>query len=673
MATNKKIAKLKIKKNNIVVTVFLFLLITVCLIGLVLLSLVFFLKFAIDSNLYDEFDRVKSMISTYENAYLSVREARLTAFGSDFFITDSKGQLLFLHGKDTCDSKDGELFADWEDSSESYKVYLDTESSVFLPGGGRLSLDYTEFFSTVRSQLRSGLTLEKFFSVGRSDIFEPSHIEMPVWISSAMSGGKELYVKSAISVDLNSLFTVIQVSGLMLLVCIVIFLILLIMAVRNAVAQRRLTKLFFTDTVTGSSNKSWFLIKGERKLRSFFSRKKNYAVFSVSVVRYLNYCICHSITDGEKLLCSVNGAIWRLINKQDFCVHYDSNDFAILTQVTDEEGMRDFARKLMETLSATAPVKFQIGAFYAPVRVSESGRIIRRKNIDLEECFNNARTARETLALSDDSGIAFFDQKLIEDQKWENTVTEMQQRALENEEFAVYYQPKYDPRTDTLRGAEALIRWNSPEYGFLTPYRFIPIFEKNRFITEIDHYMISHVARDQKRWLDAGLKCVPVSVNVSRIHFAEADLAEQIRDLVDKEGTPRELIEIELTESAFFDDKSAMLRTISKLKEYGFDVSMDDFGSGYSSLNSLKDMPLDVLKLDAEFFRGENADERGRIIVSEAIKLAQSLHMKTVAEGVEVKEQVEFLAEQECDMIQGYYYAKPMPEEEFEERLGKQE
>jgi EAL domain-containing protein (putative c-di-GMP-specific phosphodiesterase class I) len=174
----------------------------------------------------------------------------------------------------------------------------------------------------------------------------------------------------------------------------------------------------------------------------------------------------------------------------------------------------------------------------------------------------------------------------------------------------------------------------------------IPIFEKNGFITEIDHYMVSHVARDQKRWLDAGFKCVPVSVNISRAHFIESDLAEQIRDLVDAEGTPHELLEIELTESAFFDDKKAMINTIEKLKSYGFAVSMDDFGSGYSSLNSLKDMPLDVLKLDAEFFRGEQGGDRGQIVVSEAIKLAKCLNMRTVAEGVEVKEQVDFLAEQ---------------------------
>ena len=240
---------------------------------------------------------------------------------------------------------------------------------------------------------------------------------------------------------------------------------------------------------------------------------------------------------------------------------------------------------------------------------------------------------------------------------------------MDNEEFLVYYQPKYDPQTNELKGAEALIRWESPEYGFKGPGAFIPIFEKNGFITEIDHYMLRHVASDQKRWLDAGYNCVPVSVNISRAHFIEDDLAEQIRDAVDAIGTPHELIELELTESAFFDDKNALVSTIERLKEYGFTVSMDDFGSGYSSLNSLKDIPLDVLKLDAEFFRGDADDERREIVVAEAIKLAKCLNMRTVAEGVEVKEQVDFLADQGCDMIQGYYFAKPLPCNEYEQRI----
>ena len=152
-------------------------------------------------------------------------------------------------------------------------------------------------------------------------------------------------------------------------------------------------------------------------------------------------------------------------------------------------------------------------------------------------------------------------------------------------------------------------------------------------------------------------------------HFAQADLAEHICKLVDVYELPHELLEIELTESAFFDDKESLLHTVHALKEYGFDISMDDFGAGYSSLNSLKELPLDVLKLDAEFFRGEFEKERGEIVVSEAIHMAKNLNMRIVAEGIEEKNQVDFLANIGCDMIQGYYFAKPMPSTAYEEQL----
>ena len=324
---------------------------------------------------------------------------------------------------------------------------------------------------------------------------------------------------------------------------------------------------------------------------------------------------------------------------------------------------------VLENIDSNHKFSFQAGIEIIPKSVNDRGMAVRRKKLNLEAEYNNACAARNAISDNTESGISFFNDKIVEDQRWLDIVQENQVKAVKNEEFKVYYQPKYDPRTNELKGAEALIRWISPEHGFISPGKFIPIFEKNGFITEIDHYMIEHVARDQRAWLDKGFKCVPVSVNVSRAHFAERDLADQICKMIDDAGTPHNLIEIELTESAFFDDKDAMIYTINRLKEHGFAVSMDDFGSGYSSLNSLKDMPLDVLKLDAEFFRGEFDNDRGGVVVSEAIRLAKLLKMRTVAEGIEDKEQVDFLAGEGCDMIQGFYFAKPMPGEEYEERM----
>ena len=241
--------------------------------------------------------------------------------------------------------------------------------------------------------------------------------------------------------------------------------------------------------------------------------------------------------------------------------------------------------------------------------------------------------------------------------------------ALLNGEFKLYLQPKFDPVTEKIVGAEALVRWISPEDGMIPPNRFIPVFEENGFITKLDDYMILAVAKLQSEWKLKGQKQVPVSVNISRVNFVKEDLAAHICHLVDSYGADHAGIELELTESAVFGNKERLMQILKELKLCGFSISMDDFGTGYSSLNSLKDLPIDVLKLDMDFFRGEDEQQRGEIVVKETIRLAQALHLKIVAEGIEKKEQVEFLAEQGCDMIQGFYFAKPMPVEEFNERI----
>ena len=287
---------------------------------------------------------------------------------------------------------------------------------------------------------------------------------------------------------------------------------------------------------------------------------------------------------------------------------------------------------------------------------------------DVEQLYNNAMIACEMLGEEAENQTAFFDLEMNNQKLWERKVEDDMDCALVNREFQVYLQPKISTSEEELGGAEALVRWIHPTEGFIPPNRFIPIFEKNGFILKLDDYMLEEISKVQAQWLKEGRKLVPISVNVSRAHFTREDLAEHICAIVDKYQVPHNVIELELTESAFFDDKKVLLNTVQKLREAGFPVSMDDFGAGYSSLNSLKELQIDVLKIDADFFRGADVEERGLLIVSEVIDLAKKLNMKIVAEGIESKEQVEFLTEQECDLIQGYFYAKPMPVAEFAEK-----
>lgn len=288
------------------------------------------------------------------------------------------------------------------------------------------------------------------------------------------------------------------------------------------------------------------------------------------------------------------------------------------------------------------------------------------KKIPIERVYSYANGALDTINGQLETQIVMFDSKIRDQRLWEKEVENTMEDALKNKEFIVYLQPKYATVTEKLSGAEALVRWISKEKGFVSPGSFIPIFEKNGFITKLDDYMLESVAKIQGDWIKEGKEVVPISVNISRIHFSNPNLADHIRDIVDKYDVPHHVIELELTESAFFDDKNILLNTVKKLKEYGFEVSMDDFGAGYSSLNSLKDLPLDIVKLDGEFFRDSDDKERGEIVVRDAISLVKNLNMRIVAEGIETKEQVEFLALHGCDLIQGYYFAKPMPIDEFQ-------
>lgn len=243
-------------------------------------------------------------------------------------------------------------------------------------------------------------------------------------------------------------------------------------------------------------------------------------------------------------------------------------------------------------------------------------------------------------------------------------------KALEKGEFIVYYQPKYSlDDVNEIEGAEALIRWNSPEFGFISPIDFVPLFEKNGFIVNIDMFVFEEVCKTLNKWINKGYTPVPISVNMSRVHLYRDNFIENITDLISKYNISPEFIELELTESVVFDNLNILIDIMKKIKEIGFLISMDDFGSGYSSLNLLKDLSFDILKLDRGFLIETTDTKRGKIIISKIVEMAKAIDIKVICEGVETYEQVEFLKEIGCDKVQGYLFAKPMVLDEFEKHL----
>ena len=685
MKRNKAKQICKIKHHHILGRVILLFISILVMYGFISFFMYILGDYLLHTKMTSEYMIISNMARIYEKSGDRDTDAHafpiLDSLKRDYIIQDSDGGEIHSNRPATI-TKEKFVLPLTTDFSD-IEVYKDADNYFMIDRNGDISLDYKSIFKSIWKNKKVSVQLEKDFDADEekrliinlqdlnSSIYES--IQLPIWISIPVKEGQERFIGKAFFninfVDLGLFFVFIVI---MLILGISFILFLFFNIIHEIRHYQKSKKLLFFDDVTKGYNYNWFLYAASKELSKMKNAQKEFAVIDLQFLKYRNFCACHSIAEGEKQLKLIHDTVKKGLQKTEILAHSTPANFVLVLESPDLEQtknrMQDLIREL-EHVSREHSFKFHSGITSVAVWKNASGKIVRRKNYDPEIDYNNACTARATLNESEDSGVAVFDDKIIEEQKWKNEVQEEQMNALKNEEFIVYYQPKYNPGTEKLCGAEALIRWQSPKHGFVPPGRFIPIFEKNGFITEIDHYMLSHVARDMKQWQDAGMNCVPVSVNVSRAHFIETDLAEQIRDIVDEAGADRRLIEIELTESAFFDDKKALVSTILKLKEYGFSVSMDDFGSGYSSLNSLKDMPLDILKIDAEFFRGESADTRGKIVVSETIKLAKSLNMRTVAEGVEIKEQVDFLAEQGCDMIQGFYFAKPMPKDEFEDRM----
>ena len=664
---NKKRVKLfkKVRHNSSWGTLGILLFVNLLFLSFVIIFAGFFCQYLIETKVDADYAGLLAEARMYEaanddNGYLEYLEKG----DRDFIVKDSSGNIIYEKGRNTC-SKEGGI-VDFSNGSESRKIYKDTEFGLFEADlqTRKISFDFARALK---------LAIDK----NNAKLQKDNTIRLPLWIGIRIKGGNQEFIGKAYF-TFNTIKEVTLIGELLMLllgVILIAFVVLIVFMIRSIINFNRVVRLFYADPITGGHNWMWYVMNGDELLQSRKYKKQSLAVVNITFVNYRNYCLCHSIAEGEEILVKLKRSLASQVRGWEMCAHTTMESFALLLYFDSEENITRRLQTMMDVLQNTDKDHnfiFEAGVDIIRPEVN-NGVIVRRTECSIEKAYNNACTAITVQGETDPGGVFIFDDKLLEEQRWFDIVQEHQMKAIVNQEFEVYYQPKYDPKTLELGGAEALIRWNSPEYGFVSPGRFIPIFEKNGFITEIDHFMISHVAANQRMWLDMGYKVGCVSVNVSRAHFAEKDLALQIRDMVDAAGCPHNLLEIELTESAFFDDQNAMIETIKALKSFGFKVSMDDFGAGYSSLNSLKDMPLDVLKLDAGFFRGDKAGDRGQIVVSETIKLAKNLKMKTVAEGVDEKEQVEFLASQGCDLIQGYYFAKPMPKAEYAAKLTRAE
>ncbi|MCM1087413.1 MAG: GGDEF domain-containing phosphodiesterase [Muribaculaceae bacterium] len=288
------------------------------------------------------------------------------------------------------------------------------------------------------------------------------------------------------------------------------------------------------------------------------------------------------------------------------------------------------------------------------------------RSLDAATAISNANLARKVAKEMEDDCCVLFDNRMMEGIKREVEITSYLPTAIRKGEFHVYYQPKMETGTLKIIGAEALVRWRKPDGKFVYPDEFIPIVERSGQIVDVDYFVYREVFQFIARRLRENKMIVPISVNVSRIHLHKMGVLSYVKSLFEEYQIPADLIEFELTESIYIDNTEKALELVNGFHEMGVKVSMDDFGSGYSSLNLLSGLPIDIIKLDKVFLKADNFKENDKIIISCVVDMARRLQITSLCEGVETLEQSNYLSEIGCEIQQGYYFSKPIPQEEFE-------
>ncbi len=431
---------------------------------------------------------------------------------------------------------------------------------------------------------------------------------------------------------------------------------LLYVAIMQYKSRKKLERIAFNDNLIGCSNFNRF----EKNASDTLQKKmdKNYAVISADIDKFETINDSFGRDVGDKLLKYIAKVFENELKDGEIFCRVSQDHFYLLTAY---ERQSDIIEKIKRMSN-------EINLFNAKVNVHMSFGVCEiDEQVSVNTICDYAMLARKTIKGKHDINYAFYSDEMRKAILREKNIENIMFFALEHEEFVMFLQPKYQLNTEKIIGAEALVRWLLTDKKIIPPNEFIPVFEKNRFIIKLDYYIWEQAIKTIRKWLNNGKKPIPISINVSRVHFTSHEFVEVLSNLLEKYGVDKKYIEIELTESAFLDNAYSILEIASKLSEFGFKKSIDDFGSGYSSLNLLRKLNVEIIKIDKEFL-DNNADQtRGQVVLKNIVAMIKDLNMKVVAEGVETSEHRDFLLEIGCDFAQGYYYAKPLPISKFEE------
>ncbi|EOS29708.1 MAG: EAL domain-containing protein [Kineothrix sp.] len=384
-----------------------------------------------------------------------------------------------------------------------------------------------------------------------------------------------------------------------------------------------------------------------------FSSSKNIAFIQFDIRKFKLINDLYGEKFGDEILNFIIKRLGEYCHEEQFFINLRSDVFMIVTEYGNEEELTELVKHLDERITNFKNVKLQLS--YGIYTVED-------KTMELRQMEDRSAMARKAAKNNILTNVVFYKEQFKVSLYNRKFIEENMQSAIAERQFMMYLQPKYSIAKNEIIGAEALVRWRHPERGMIYPNQFIPIIEENGFIKEVDYYIWGEACRFIRRCEEAGIRSCPVSVNVSRVHLQDNECIRMLSEMIDDNHISKELLELEITESA--DDQQISMKALL-LKEAGFTLLMDDFGSGYSSLNILLETPFDVIKLDKKFMENMMVSNKGKLILEQVVLMADKLELGLLAEGVETKEQIDLLENIGCDQVQGYYYAKPMPEEEF--------
>lgn len=411
------------------------------------------------------------------------------------------------------------------------------------------------------------------------------------------------------------------------------------------------------DDLTGVFTRQAFFHHADRMLKEFPDMEFTIAISDIQDFRLVKERYGTKVADG---LLMKNVELLRKAQRANFVFgRYDDNQFVVISPSSSRyEQMREEIRGdlyLSLPEEGNAVLKFGI-----------------KRNIDhnipIKEHCHHALMALDTVKHVYGNNYAVFDEDMQKYYDRRVAIERSMVPALEKEQFKLYYQPKHDSRTGVLVGAEALIRWTHPEFGFLSPAEFIPVFEQTGFVSEVDFYAWKRTCQNQRRWQDKGVRIVPISVNCSRSELLQADFLRKWFKPLQDSYLPPQSMHLEVTESLFTEKFEKLAEVLRECQQRGVKIELDDFGTGYSSLSMFQLLPLDIIKFDMSFVKGLDSPKQERVMAA-CVNLVHNLGLKTVAEGVETHEQLDKVKSMGLDMVQGYYYSRPLPEEEFERYL----